>query len=697
MEKKLIELENQLKSFILENLNGMTKQHSYFIFRNIKTKNGIKNIEKLIEVYEEAKQYKFVNLHLRSAFYLYKCISEEEISLRIEIIDLLLISDVSILEKIKIYSELKLEKECRSLIEKFKEENKIKTEIIGVDARLLKPNIRESAILFLNVESEEECCGKLSKKSKRAEFFTVCIKPLTIKEQIVLLAELEMFLFVENDELILKDIIISYLERLEYKENQKNIIIELNTAFYSTIYDISYESLFSLQKITAKNTKIPWNENIFEINAKFMIEKMRKIAKLNLKLFYFDAALKIFKDLKDLKNSIICLIGMGKEKEAINEALFKIKINTEELEKMQPNDKNRFFKKLEISDCYILLGSLTNNSKYYDLAYDAYKYFEPKKLKALQYFKNNDYENAVKCFEEAISVAPSNTGLLFSYGCALLKNNNLNRAVSIFTEILLKDEKHYKASVNLANCYFELGFHDKGIYILKNALKYNFNDSMARVYFLTSLKYRYYNECIFIMGLIKISESFIEKFINKLLEKEDFVLYNCDACCFLKRSKEEYSTDLNFYKFKRSEMNRNKIYENHGETEKKSSSFIKYNEDSLKVNKLADLLLKYATESKSLVYKYVLFIFSYRFQKPEIDLKKYGLEVFWDFFRENDFERCSNILLRIKNFQISNDVFAFYLKKFESHNTSSSYILAESEYSQRIEMLQNETGVTQNQ
>ncbi len=103
------------------------------------------------------------------------------------------------------------------------------------------------------------------------------------------------------------------------------------------------------------------------------------------------------------------------------------------------------------------------------------KYFE----QANQYYKNGNYNEAIKDYKKCIDFKFFETECFYNIGvCYIKKSNNtnkrfLNLAIKFFNKVLEKDSSHYKCLFNIAHVYDLLKNYKKAYIYINRASIFN--------------------------------------------------------------------------------------------------------------------------------------------------------------------------------------------------------------------------------
>ncbi|KAM0675128.1 hypothetical protein GVAV_001471 [Gurleya vavrai] len=366
-------------------------------------------------------------------------------------------------------------------INQYKKENKIETNLTGKKANLKYFKNIENCFLALEIFFEHENdIFKENFETDKLRFQDFKIEALPIKIQALLLTELELIINTEKDEKYLHEKIEAYLDRLNYKNNEKHYLIERLIQYYMSF--LKQEEYFYLEKVITEKKEIDFDFYLL-LPIKFNFEMKERLAFVFYKTFRYESALKIYLELNYTEEIIKCYVGMNKEKEAIE----NIKENIKLYEKKDNLDTQN---KFELFSYYLLLGGLTKNLNYYDKAYEIVPYSEPLRLKGLASFDQKNYQEAALTFEKALDIN-FNEKILFSYGCSLMKIKNYEKAIVIFQNYLVFDIRSEKAHKNIVACYLEINEIEKALDQLLVAIKYSFNKSLEDFYVALCIKHNF--------------------------------------------------------------------------------------------------------------------------------------------------------------------------------------------------------------
>ncbi|KAM0688075.1 hypothetical protein COBT_000673 [Conglomerata obtusa] len=137
--------------------------------------------------------------------------------------------------------------------------------------------------------------------------------------------------------------------------------------------------------------------------------------------------------------------------------------------------------KIRLSNCYILLGALTEDVSYYDLSFETSPHSEPLKQKGFYYFNDNNFELAHKYFSEALKI--NRTGsILFHCGASLLKLENYEDALICFEEYSLYETRDMCCLSNIIACCYQLEKHELGYKKLKENIMRIQNEDLKDIY-----------------------------------------------------------------------------------------------------------------------------------------------------------------------------------------------------------------------
>lgn len=99
------------------------------------------------------------------------------------------------------------------------------------------------------------------------------------------------------------------------------------------------------------------------------------------------------------------------------------------------------------------------------------------------YVKLGRFDEGIKEYREAIRLDPDNATYVLNLGLALYKASNLEEAVPAFERVIALDPANFNATLLLADCYLNLGQHEKVIALLR-PLDAAFTDNLAYAYIL---------------------------------------------------------------------------------------------------------------------------------------------------------------------------------------------------------------------
>jgi tetratricopeptide (TPR) repeat protein len=121
------------------------------------------------------------------------------------------------------------------------------------------------------------------------------------------------------------------------------------------------------------------------------------------------------------------------------------------------------------------------------------------------YFKKNEFDDAIKSFEEAIKINLKDANALNNIGCIYFQKKEYNKAIEYFEKSIKLNPEHENAWKNLSSALLLNGEYDKSIIILTNLVDKNPDNATALYNF----------SCIYALkGDIQKSMDYLSKSIN---------------------------------------------------------------------------------------------------------------------------------------------------------------------------------------
>lgn len=385
------------------------------------------------------------------------------------------------------YMHVKNYKKAKEHIEEHKTAKNITTKLTGKTAKVKYfCNIEND---FLALEVADTNTNKELLETDKLKYIDFYASPLSLDAQEILLTELEYIQNTENDEEYKKEKITAYIDRLKYAKNTKHPLFSRLVYYYNTYIDTK-EYYYIEQDLQCKNACDFTRQ--YNLPVKYAYEMQERLAHVFCRQFRYENALQLYKALGDVENMIRCYVGLNRESEAIAEAKNTIQTYKEQIRNRTSNmqaycmrhnvDKQSvFYIQYKIYESYLLLATLENKSEYFDLAYDTIQHSEPQRLKGLYYFASKDYKMAAECFCKALEINRTEK-ILFSYGCTLIEMKEYKKAIQVYQEFLLFDDKNTKALLNLTNCYFAIQRYEEGLAKLQTVIKYTQRKELIDLY-----------------------------------------------------------------------------------------------------------------------------------------------------------------------------------------------------------------------
>lgn len=127
---------------------------------------------------------------------------------------------------------------------------------------------------------------------------------------------------------------------------------------------------------------------------------------------------------------------------------------------------------------YCLLGDATEDIKFYEKAWDLSKmrYARAQKSLGSYYYVRKRYEDAIKHYEMAVKVNPSNTGVLYMLAYSYLIEEKYELAAQCYRNITQFDDSSFLAWNNLSKAYIKLKQKERAWRTLNEAIKCNFEE-----------------------------------------------------------------------------------------------------------------------------------------------------------------------------------------------------------------------------
>ncbi|XP_076463689.1 tetratricopeptide repeat protein 27-like [Babylonia areolata] len=184
-----------------------------------------------------------------------------------------------------------------------------------------------------------------------------------------------------------------------------------------------------------------------------------QLASLLLSLGCVGAALSIFERLQLWEDAIACYQQMGKKEKA--ESVIREQLAVKETPTLL---------------CF--LGDVTCNKAHYERAWELSKHRSARAVRCLGYinFREEKYEEAVKCFEKSLEINALQIPVWFTCGCACLTAKKYESAVRAFKRCVNIDYDNFEAWSNLATAYARLQKKRMAFLTLKDAIKCNYEN-----------------------------------------------------------------------------------------------------------------------------------------------------------------------------------------------------------------------------
>lgn len=184
-----------------------------------------------------------------------------------------------------------------------------------------------------------------------------------------------------------------------------------------------------------------------------------ELSQILLSLGAVGSALEIFERLQMWEDAINCYVRMGKREKA--ETVIR-----EQLEvKATPN-------------LWCFLGDVTGVIEHYEKAWELSKHRSARAMRCIAYlyFKKEEYEKCLECFEKSLKINSLQVAVWFTYGCAAMAAKNFTLAVTAFKRCVSIDYDNFEAWNNLALAYVHLKEKKKAFSTLNDAIKCNYEN-----------------------------------------------------------------------------------------------------------------------------------------------------------------------------------------------------------------------------
>eukprot|EP01118_Nematostelium_gracile_P014988 TRINITY_DN5929_c0_g1_i2.p1 TRINITY_DN5929_c0_g1~~TRINITY_DN5929_c0_g1_i2.p1 ORF type:complete len:427 (-),score=124.88 TRINITY_DN5929_c0_g1_i2:444-1724(-) len=124
---------------------------------------------------------------------------------------------------------------------------------------------------------------------------------------------------------------------------------------------------------------------------------------------------------------------------------------------------------------YCILGDVVNDDQYYIKAWEmsGKRFARAQRGLAISALKRNDWAKCVEHYEIALNINPLFPNSWFSFGCALMRTNQLERAARAFGRVVQQEPDLYEAWANMATIYISLKKNKEAFLALQESLKLN--------------------------------------------------------------------------------------------------------------------------------------------------------------------------------------------------------------------------------
>ena len=141
------------------------------------------------------------------------------------------------------------------------------------------------------------------------------------------------------------------------------------------------------------------------------------------------------------------------------------------------------------------------------------------KLLGKVYFQKADFPKAIECFEQYLSIHPSDNEYLYALSNTYRVYGKLNLAADIAERLFLRDQKHFLNLINLATIYLGLRVYGRAESMVKRALNIDSENTQA------TLLYETIREAILEKSSMTLPSAADSFSIQDKLEKENEALF----------------------------------------------------------------------------------------------------------------------------------------------------------------------------
>jgi tetratricopeptide (TPR) repeat protein len=347
------------------------------------------------------------------------------------------------------------------------------------------------------------CKNTMSKELYRySNDLEECCESLTATEQSILLVEMIKVYHTEICRDLRRMKVAAYSERILFPKNERNDLIRRVAAYYGVLVSPEPGCLGEWDGEMGEIREVPL---IFQSDVE------RGLADVYYERGMYERALDYYTKHRSRIQAIGCLEKLSRKEDVVAEALVAAR---------EIGERRSFRNGISLCNLYTKLGELTEDTLYFDKAFEAYPSFEPKKAKACFLMRRGRVAEAILDIEKALDRSPDNTELLFLYASALVAIKRYEDASLVFGRLVNNDPRNPELLRNLSMCYLHFDDVRKAMEKLKLASRYD--TGLLKEYFLFSVKYDLLDEAAYALermdGFRYLSEGVAYLVHNELMD-----------------------------------------------------------------------------------------------------------------------------------------------------------------------------------
>lgn len=268
------------------------------------------------------------------------------------------------------------------------------------------------------------------------------VSPLTHLELLFLYIKLKQLAATEDNATLLKPQIRSILDRALFPSNAFDL--PMRRAFHTlqTEYtDLTVETENLLASV------LPVNPSLFCSPIVFKSQMEIQIGLAFMRKLDFAAAYSLLQKYPLYNERIECLIVMKKSAEAVADITNYVnRVGV-------PQNKDD---QILLSNLYIKLGHLCQETSYFDRAATIFQSVKPLKIKGLWFFNKQQYKDALHAFEKALKLTPCDEEIRYLCACTLMALERFSEATKILKLLKLENPQNENISKSLSFSYYKL-------------------------------------------------------------------------------------------------------------------------------------------------------------------------------------------------------------------------------------------------